>query len=62
MLAKPEDRGLGDIIAREIGPVGGDAYKKWYKTIFGVPCGCTERQEDLNLSYPLKIDNPEQNE
>jgi len=53
LLAKPEDRGLGDIIERVIGPIGGDAYKSWHQNIFGKPCSCTERQESLNRDYPL---------
>lgn len=52
LMAKEGDRGLGDIIARTIGPIGGDAYKKWYKTIYGKSCGCSERQETLNWEYP----------
>ncbi len=53
LLANETDRGLGDIVARVIGPIGGDAFKKWYKAIFGTPCGCKERQEDWNATYPL---------
>lgn len=53
LLAKEGDRGLGDIVARKIGPIGGDAFKEWYKKIFGKSCGCSERQEDWNLQYPL---------
>lgn len=53
LMAKDGDKGLGDIIARIIGPVGGDAFKRWYKRLFGRDCGCSERQEDFNLTYPL---------
>ena len=53
LLAQPGDRGLGDIIARTIGPVGGEAYKGWYKTIFGRSCGCADRQATLNTRFPL---------
>lgn len=53
VLAKPDDRGAGDIIARVIGPIGGDAFKAWYKTLFGRNCGCGHRQEVLNLRWPL---------
>ena len=53
LLAKPGDRGLGDIIARTIGPVGGDAFKTWYKEKFGQDCGCRDRQIHLNRTYPL---------
>ncbi len=53
LLAKPEDKGLGDIIERTIGPMGGDAFKKWYKIIFGRECGCNARREDWNVRWPL---------
>lgn len=53
LLAKPGDKGLGDIVARTVGPIGGAAYKIWYERIFGRPCGCSERQNTLNLEYPL---------
>lgn len=53
LLAKEEDRGLGDIVARTVGPIGGEAWKKWHLRVFGRPCGCKERQEDWNLMYPL---------
>jgi hypothetical protein len=54
LLAKEGDRGLGDIVARTIGPVGGDAFKTWYKETFDKGCGCHERQDYLNAAYPLK--------
>lgn len=53
LLAKDGDRGLGDIVARLVGPIGGDAYKVWYEKIFGRKCGCSERQETLNEDFPL---------
>jgi hypothetical protein len=53
LLAHEGEVGLGDIIARTVGPVGGDAFKVWYQRITGRPCGCTERQESMNAQYPL---------
>lgn len=53
LLAKEGDRGAGDIIARSIGPIGGDAFKAWYKKLFGKDCGCGHRQEILNARWPL---------
>jgi len=50
-LAASEDRGVGDTIARTIGPVGGDAFKEWYAALTGHPCGCDVRQERLNTLY-----------
>jgi len=52
-LAKPEDKGVGDIIARTIGPIGGDAFKVWYKRLFGKSCGCQARQDRWNAQFPL---------
>lgn len=53
LLAKEGDKGLGSIVERIVGPIGGEAFKVWYKRIFGKPCGCQERKEDWDLSYPL---------
>lgn len=53
LLAKEGDRGAGDIIARVIGPIGGNAFKAWYKITFGKNCGCGNRQEALNARWPL---------
>ena len=53
LLAKEGDSGLGDIIARTVGPVGGDAFKNWYKKTMGRDCGCRDRQVFLNATYPL---------
>ncbi len=53
LMARPIDRGLGDIIARTIGPVGGDAFKEWYQKTIGQDCGCRDRQIHLNNLYPL---------
>ena len=53
LLAIPSDKGLGDIVERVIGPIGGDAYKAWYEKAFGKPCKCTKRQDGLNERFPL---------
>jgi len=53
LLAKDGDKGLGSIVERIVGPIGGDAFKKWYKRIFGKDCGCKERKEDWDAIYPL---------
>ena len=58
LLAKPGERGLGDIIARLIGPIGGDAYKAWYQKTFGHACGCADRQAGLNARFPLALQEP----
>lgn len=51
--AQPGDRGAGDIIARLVGPIGGDKFKAWYLHLFGKDCGCGDRQEALNQRWPL---------
>lgn len=53
LLAKDGDKGLGDIVARVIGPIGGDAFKKWHFQLFGKPCSCGDRQDLLNEDFPL---------
>lgn len=58
LLKSPEDSGVGDTIARTVGPVGGDNYKKWFKDTFGRTCGCTERQDQLNEQFPYEKTNP----
>ena len=49
--AKTQKR-FGEVIARLIGPVSGDACKAWFQEKFGWSCGCAERQSDLNAKYP----------
>ncbi len=57
MLAKPEDKGIGDIVARTIGAENSEAFKKWFKATTGKDCGCTGRQRRLNIEYPLPPEN-----
>lgn len=52
-LSKPGDRGIGDTVARIIGPVGSYSFKKWHKRLFRQDCGCTGRQDKWNRMYPL---------
>ncbi len=53
MVAKPEDKGLGDVVARTIGAENSEAFKKWFKATTGKDCGCTGRHRRLNIEYPL---------
>jgi hypothetical protein len=53
LLAKPEDKGIGDVVARMIGDEKSEAFKKWYKLTFGKDCGCPGRQSGWNHKYPL---------
>jgi hypothetical protein len=43
-MSNATDKGLGDTIARTIGPLGGDAWKKYRKG----KCNCDVKQEELN--------------
>lgn len=52
-LKSESDLGVGDTIARVIGPFGGDAFKAWTKSI-GSPCKCDMRQAKLNALYPYE--------
>lgn len=52
-LANDEDAGVGDTIARIVGPLGGNAYKAWRASI-GHPCNCAFRQQRLNNQFPYK--------
>jgi hypothetical protein len=52
-LSKPEDKGIGDVVARLIGDENSEKFKAWYKTTFGKDCGCTGRQAEWNTKYPL---------
>ncbi len=53
MIAKPEDKGIGDVVARTIGAENSEAFKKWFKATTGKDCGCTGRQRRWNIEYPL---------
>ncbi len=55
MIAKPEDKGIGDVVARTIGAENSEAFKKWFKATTGKDCGCTGRQRRWNIEYPLNL-------
>jgi hypothetical protein len=52
-LAIPADKGLGDVVARKFGSAG-KVFQRWFKKLMGFDCGCDDRQQWLNLRYPLK--------
>lgn len=54
LCQREPDAGVGDTLARLIGPIGGDAFKAWHETIFNKPCGCGWRQKTLNAKYPYR--------
>ncbi len=53
MISKPDDKGIGDTVARTIGAENSEAFKKWFKATTGKDCGCTGRHRRLNIEYPL---------
>ncbi len=53
MIAKPEDKGIGDVVARTIGAENSEAFKKWFKATTGKDCVCSGRQRRWNIEYPL---------
>jgi hypothetical protein len=57
VFASDSDAGVGDTVARVVGPIGGEAFKKWHKHYFGKECGCTGRQELWNKQYPYARSN-----
>lgn len=48
------DAGVGDTIHRRIGPATSEAYARWHKETFKVPCGCAERRRQYNEQYPYE--------
>lgn len=53
LVAKPEDKGIGDVVARLIGNENSEAFEAWYLRTLGKPCGCKGRHEQWNRMYPL---------
>ncbi len=53
-IAKPEDKGIGDVVARLIGDETSSAFKAWHLATFGKPCNCNGRQTRWNRLYPLQ--------
>jgi len=52
IVRSEQDKGVGDTLARLVGPIGGEAYKAWFKKTFGKSCGCSEDQAYLNEKFP----------
>jgi hypothetical protein len=53
--AKPGDRGLGDVIAREIGWKGDPKFEAWFKANLRKPCKGYWSLEMVNAKWPLSI-------
>ena len=51
LLKADGEVGLGDTIERIVGPIGGEAFKKWAKSK-GFSCGCSQRKRHLNKRFP----------
>ncbi len=52
-LATPEDKGIGDVIARIIGDENSAKFKAWHIATFGKHCNCNGRQARWNRQFPL---------
>lgn len=52
-FSTPEDKGIGDVVARIIGAETSEKFKAWHLVTFGRPCGCTGREKLWNTKYPL---------
>lgn len=50
-LRIPQDRGVGDTVARHASRFGGDFVKRLLKRLTGRDCGCANRQAWLNQHY-----------
>ena len=53
LIARPEDKGIGDVVARTIGAENSEAFKAFYHRVTGRLCNCKGRQERWNRLYPL---------
>jgi hypothetical protein len=58
IAAKPEDKGMGDLIERMIGPIGGGKFKIWHKRVTGKDCSCGTRKQKLNELHPFEANKP----
>lgn len=52
-LRTPEDRGVGDTVARIAAKFGGERFKRFSQRI-GIPCGCTRKQAEWNERWPYR--------
>jgi len=52
LVSTDADKGIGDTVARAIGPKCSAAFKSWHMTVFGKSCGCKARQSEWNQLYP----------
>lgn len=60
LKAKPQDKGIGDVVARTIGKENSARFEKWHRKIFGKECKCTGRRSLWNALYPLLTSQDEQ--
>ncbi len=52
-FSTPNDKGIGDVVARMIGDENSMKFKQWHLATFGRPCNCSSRRERWNKQYPL---------
>ncbi len=54
-FATPDDKGIGDVVARMIGDENSAKFKVWHLAIFRRTCRCNGRQNLWNMKYPLNL-------
>jgi hypothetical protein len=54
---QPGEVGAGDTLARILDGRGGAAYKRWFKAITGVDCGCEDRRARLTIAYSYSAES-----
>ncbi len=54
-FAAPDDKGIGDVVARMIGDENSAKFKAWHLATFGRTCGCNGRQNLWNQKYQLNL-------
>jgi hypothetical protein len=50
-MMRTEDIGLGATVKLIAAKIGGEQFKKWSARI-GIPCGCSDREDEWNRLYP----------
>jgi hypothetical protein len=53
VLRESGEVGVGDTLARQIGPIG--KFVTWATHKIHFDCGCSKRKEKLNLKYPYSL-------
>lgn len=52
LLSRAGDLGVGDTVARVIGPHTSQTFQTWHLALFQRPCGCARRRAEWNAQFP----------